>query len=270
MPFASLNGTQIHYLQQGFGEPLLLLHGLGCSSYDWEYQLPAFSARYRVIAPCLRGFGASEKPQGPYSIAEYCDDALALLAHLNVRRAHVVGFSMGGAIGFQMAVSAPKRISSLIAVNSQPTFELDDWRKHLLVLSRVGMASVLGMQRMSRLLAKQLFPLAEQQHLRKVMVERHSRNHKASYLAAVQALAGWSVRDRIGQLPMPVLMLSAEHDFVPASARRMYAQSMPDGRLETIADSRHATPFDQPRVFNERVLSFVDEVASRERLPQVG
>jgi len=139
MTFAPLKDLKLHYQQHGRGEPLVLLHGLGSSSYDWEFQVPAFSKYYRVIAPCLRGFGDSDKPPGPYSISQYAHDVIDLLDHLGIARCHVLGFSMGGAIAFQMAVDQPERLHSLIVVNSQPSFELDHWRKHLMVITRIGM-----------------------------------------------------------------------------------------------------------------------------------
>ena len=65
MTTARVNGIALHYQEAGTGEPLLLLHGLGSRSDDWEMQLPAFAGRYRVIAPDLRGHGRSAKPPGP-------------------------------------------------------------------------------------------------------------------------------------------------------------------------------------------------------------
>jgi pimeloyl-ACP methyl ester carboxylesterase len=257
MSFARLKDLNLHYQQHGRGEVLLLLHGLGSSSYDWEFQVPAFSKHFQVLAPCLRGFGDSDKPPGPYSIAQYASDVLGLLDHLGVERCHVLGFSMGGAIAFQMAVDRPERVNSLIVVNSQPSFELDHWRKHLMVITRMGMASVFGMDRMARYVAKRLFPLPEQKALRDRMVERHVKNQKASYLAALQALAGWSVKDRIQQLYAPTLVIAGEHDYSPLEEKRRYVQLIPNARLEVIKGSRHGTLFERPDEVNRSVLDFL-------------
>jgi 3-oxoadipate enol-lactonase len=257
MTFARLNDLNLHYQQHGRGEPLVLLHGLGSSSYDWEFQVPAFSKYYRVVAPCLRGFGDSDKPAGPYSIAQYARDVIGLLDHLGIGRCHVLGFSMGGAIAFQMAVDQPERLHSLIVVNSQPSFELDHWRKHLMVITRIGMASVLGMERMTRYVAKRLFPLPDQQHLRDRMMERQAKNNKASYLAALQALAGWSVKDRIQQLYLPTLVVAGEHDYSPLAEKQGYVRLIPNARLEVIRGTRHGTLFEKPDEVNRVVLDFL-------------
>ena len=257
MPVARLKELNLHFQQHGQGEPLLLLHGLGSSSYDWEFQVPDFARHFHVIAPCLRGFGDSEKPPGPYSIAQYSADILALLDHLGIDRCHMLGFSMGGAVAFQIAVDQPQRVHSLIVVNSQPSFELDHWRKHLMVITRVGMASVLGMERMTRYVAKRLFPLPEHKHLRDRMLERQVKNQKASYLAALQALAGWSVKDRIHQLQVPTLVVAGEHDYSPLEEKKAYVDLMPNARLEVIRGTRHGTLFEKPVEVNRTVLDFL-------------
>jgi 3-oxoadipate enol-lactonase len=257
MTFVRLPGLNLHYQQHGRGEALLLLHGLGSSSHDWEFQVPDFAKHFRVIAPCLRGFGDSDKPPGPYSIAQYASDVVALLDHLGVERTHVLGFSMGGAIAFQMAIDQPRRLDSLIVVNSQPSFELDHWRKHLMVITRIGMASVLGMERMTRYVAKRLFPHPEQQALRDRMLERHAKNHKASYLAALQALAGWSVKDRLQELHTRTLVIAGEHDYSPLEEKKNYVRLMPNAQLEIIKDSRHGTLFEKPAEVNRTVLEFL-------------
>jgi pimeloyl-ACP methyl ester carboxylesterase len=265
MSFAHLKDLNLHYLQHGRGDPILLLHGLGSSSYDWEFQVPAFSKHFRVIAPCLRGFGDSDKPAGPYSIQLFASDMLALLDHLGIERCHVMGFSMGGAIAFQMAIDQPHRLSSLIVVNSQPSFELDHWRKHLMVITRIGMASVFGLERMTRYVAKRLFPRPDQAHLRERMLERQAKNQKASYLAALQALAGWSVKDRIHELFVPTLIIAGEHDYSPLAEKQGYVQLIPNARLEVIKDSRHGTPFEKPDEVNRAVLDFLLAAATELR-----
>ena len=107
VPFLTLNGVRIHCEERGAGAPLLMLHGLGGSCDDWRFQVPAFALRYRVVTPCLRGFGKSERPRGGYSIAQHASDAFALLDVLGIERSHVLGHSMGGAVAFEMALERP-------------------------------------------------------------------------------------------------------------------------------------------------------------------
>src|SRR5437762_3199638 len=112
MAYFEHEGCTLHYEEYGHGDPVLLLHGLGSSSLDWEYQVPELATRYRVIVPDARGHGRSDKPRGRYSITGFSADLIALIEHLNLKPVHVVGLSMGGMIGFQLAVDQPQLLKS--------------------------------------------------------------------------------------------------------------------------------------------------------------
>ncbi len=257
MPKTLVNDINIHYADEGNGEPLLLLHGLGSSVPDWEDQIPVFAQHFRVIAPALRGHGKTDKPKGPYSIGMMADDAFGLLDHLGIGTCHVLGFSLGGAIAFQMAVDEKRRVHTLVILNSQPSFELDHWRKHLSVLVRILMARVIGMERMARFVAKKLFPDPDQARLRQKMIARHGKNDPDVYIAAVNALKGWTVKEWIGGLHMPTLVLAAEQDYTSIEEKQAYVAELPNARLEILEDSRHASHIDQTERFNEMVLEFL-------------
>jgi len=257
MPQAEINGIQMFWLDEGAGEPLVLLHGLGSSSMDWEYQVPALSQHYRVIAPCLRGFGRSEKPEGAHSVKTWSEDVVALLNYLDLGEVHLLGFSMGGAISFQTAADHPQLLRSLTILNSQPSFELDHWSKHMMVLTRIGMARTLGMSRMARYVARRMFPHPHQSDLQARMIERHSGNCRASYVAAVNALAGWTVAGEIHRIDHPTLVLAADQDFTPLSEKQAYVELMPNARLVEISDSLHVSHVDQADVVNAQVLEFL-------------
>ena len=124
MAYFEHEGCNLHYEEYGHGTPLLLVHGLGSSTLDWEEQIPALAARYRVIVPDVRGHGRSDKPRERYSIAGFSADLVALIEHLNLAPAHYVGLSMGGMIGFQLGVDQPQLLKSLCIVNSAPEVKL--------------------------------------------------------------------------------------------------------------------------------------------------
>lgn len=257
MPQAEINGIQMFWLDEGAGEPLVLLHGLGSSSLDWEYQLPMLSQHYRVIAPCLRGFGRSEKPYGAHSVKTWSEDVVALLNYLGLGAVHLFGFSMGGAISFQTATDHPHLLRSLTILNSQPSFELDHWSKHMMVLTRIGMARTLGMPRLARFVARRMFPHPDQREQQATMIERHSRNDRASYVAAVNALAGWTVADRIDGIYHPTLVLAADRDFTPLHEKQAFVARMPNATLVEISNSRHVSHVDQAELVNARLLEFL-------------
>ena len=79
MPTTRSNGIDLHYETAGQGEPVLLLHGLGSRSEDWQLQVPALAERYRVVTADMRGHGRTSKPSGPYSVPMMAADVLGLL-----------------------------------------------------------------------------------------------------------------------------------------------------------------------------------------------
>jgi pimeloyl-ACP methyl ester carboxylesterase len=261
MPAVQIGSHSLHYEISGDGEPLLLLHGLGSSGLDWGEQVPVFSAHYQVITPDLAGFGRSDKLAGPYSIAEYAKDIFRLLDHLQIDRCHVLGYSMGGAIAFQMAADNPQRVSSLIILNSLPSFVLDNFAKRREYFLRCLVVRLFGMKPLARLVTKRLLPKEEHRAVAEKMAARYELNDRKSYLAALKALVGWSVSDRLDVLTVPVLMISADQDYTPVEEKRQYVEQMPNARLQVIRDSRHATPVDQAEVFNKVVLDFLAEVS---------
>ncbi|MEO1575422.1 MAG: alpha/beta hydrolase, partial [Pseudomonadota bacterium] len=227
MRHATEGEVAIEFQEQGCGEALILLHGLGCSASDWALQMPALSEKYRVIAPSLRGFGNSDKPEGPMTVMKYADDVVALLDSLNITRAHVMGHSMGGAVALQLAVAHPERLNSLIVINSQASFAVRDWRRYLVVLVRLLAGGPAGMEKLSRFLARRLFPKDHQADLRRHMVSQYKQNDSRAYLAAIEALAGWSVEDLVDRVATPTLVVAGEYDVTPVAAAREFAERLP-------------------------------------------
>ncbi len=261
MPVVRTGSYLLHYEINGDREPLLLLHGLGSSALDWQAQVPVFASAYQVIAPDLAGFGRSDKLTQPHSIVEYANDMFELLDHLGIDRCHVLGYSMGGAVAFQMGTDMPRRVRSLIILNSLPSFVLDTVAKRLEYYLRLLIVRLFGMKPLARLVTKRLLPQEEHRDVAEKMAERYARNDRKSYIEALKALVGWSTVDRLGMLTMPVLMISADRDYTPVDEKRKYLERMPNARLEVISDSRHATPVDQAATLNKIVLEFLAEAS---------
>ncbi|WP_050630472.1 alpha/beta fold hydrolase [Bradyrhizobium viridifuturi] len=108
------NGAAFHVVRTGRGRPLLLLHGWPEFWLTWKPVMARLADRYTLIAPDLRGFGDSDKPQGPYGPDQHTDDMLALLDALGIDRAGVVGHDVGGAVMQPLARKAPERIAGLM------------------------------------------------------------------------------------------------------------------------------------------------------------
>jgi len=252
----------MHYEQRGDGAPLLLVHGLGTGSADWEYQFPVLAAKYRLIAPSLRGFGRSEKPAGPYSISLFADDLRSLLDYLGVDKCHVCGVSMGGAVSFQLAIDYPERVRSLIVINSQPSFELNTLKKRMMMVSRVVLARVLGLERESAIMRRWNFPGRRNREFRQHLVGRF-KNELGPYLDAIDAVSEWTVVDSLDKLVAPVLFLAAEFDYTSPEEKAYFAEMISDARVVVIPGARHATHLECPDEINAAIVSFLEEVDSR-------
>lgn len=107
------NGAAFHVARTGRGRPLLLLHGWPEFWLTWEPVITRLADRFSLIAPDLRGFGDSDKPDGPYGPDQHTDDMLALLDALGIEQAGVVGHDVGGAVMQPLARKAPQRIAGL-------------------------------------------------------------------------------------------------------------------------------------------------------------
>ncbi len=108
-----VNGASIHTVQVGSRAPLLLLHGWPEFWLTWEPVMIRLAERFRLIAPDLRGFGDSDKPNGPWGAEGHAADMLALLDALDVERIGIVGHDVGGAVMQVMARMAPARVAGL-------------------------------------------------------------------------------------------------------------------------------------------------------------
>ena len=117
--FVRVDGQLVHVEQAGRGEPVVLLHGFGCSSYSWRHVLPVLARDFRVVAPDLNGFGYTERPRGvqPYTVQGQARLVLRLLDALGLRRVHVVGHSYGGAVASWLAARHRQRLRSLTLVD---------------------------------------------------------------------------------------------------------------------------------------------------------
>src|SRR5438105_12628721 len=118
MEVIAKDGSRLHVVERGQGDPVLWLQGLNAPAAAWAVQLAHFAHSHRSIAPDARGVGASDAPPPPYTTRGMADDSLAVLDALGVQRAHVVGLSLGGAVAQELALAHPERVRSLALLSS--------------------------------------------------------------------------------------------------------------------------------------------------------
>lgn len=256
---------KLHYTLHSpeHSETVLLLHGMGSSGDDWVLQVPALTPRYRVLTPDARGHGQSGKPPGPYSIPQMADDVVELLDDLKIDSAHLVGLSMGGCIGLQMAVAHPDRVRSFVSVNSFAKIRAAGWRGFARFLHRMWTLSFGTMDDVAEPLARTMFPKPEQEEIRRLTVKRIAANSKGPYRATLRACVEFNALPHLSRVKCPALIVAGDRDLtVSMAVKKEMHRGLPQAELVIVPDSGHATPIDQPEKFNEILLGFLQSQAS--------
>ncbi len=262
MPCTDAPGFRMEYKTHGRGAPLLLINGLGSDRSEWLHQLPAFSRRFRVITFDNRGAGGSDTPPGPYTTAQMADDAAALLGHLGVERAHVLGVSLGGMVAQELALRHPDRVRRLVLACTAPGGEgslrpAPEVLK-LFVLSP-GTDLEEGIRRVVPLLYSERYrrdcPREIEEFVRRRLAMPVSAQSNAWQLAAAMSHAAW---DRLGAIGIPTLVITGDGDMVvpPENSRRI-AHRIPGAKLVVLPEAPHRLFAENAEAFNREVLSFL-------------
>lgn len=130
--YATVNGVKLHYAEAGRGELVLLLHGFPEFWYSWRHQIEALSPHLHVVAPDMRGYNLSDKPERPedYRIEVMVEDVIGLLDHFGAKQAAIVGHDWGASVAWALAQKYPQRISKVAALQVPPA---PVWRANMTV-----------------------------------------------------------------------------------------------------------------------------------------
>jgi pimeloyl-ACP methyl ester carboxylesterase len=263
MPFLHLPDLDLYYETAGAGPRLVLLHGLGSSADDWALQLPEFAARYTVITVDLRGHGRSLPRAGAraLTVAQMADDVAALLAELGGPPAYVVGLSLGGCTAQLLAARHPGTVRALVLCNTFARLRPAGLRGAAQLARRAWLFVTAPMPVVAEYVAAGLFPKPEHHALKTEAALRIGRNPKGPYLAAMRAVVAFDSRAVLAGIRCPTLVLAGDSDLtVPMAAGRALARAIPGASFAVIADSGHASPYDQTEAFNRAVLDFLAKV----------
>jgi pimeloyl-ACP methyl ester carboxylesterase len=126
--FTDTNGIRMHYVTQGKGRLIVLLHGFPEFWYSWRFQIPALSKQFKVVAPDLRGYNETDKPEGVenYKVNTLIKDVLGLVNNFNEEKAIIVGHDWGGALAWEFARCFPEKTEKIIILNCPPITILQD------------------------------------------------------------------------------------------------------------------------------------------------
>ncbi|MEY8850093.1 alpha/beta fold hydrolase [Psychroserpens sp. XS_ASV72] len=249
----------LHYSVVGNkrGTTLLLLHGLGSTMLDWEFQIPAFSKDYHVVSVDLRGHGKSFKENIDYGVDVMVADVISLLDQLNINSVVPIGFSMGGAIAFQLAYSYPERVDKLVIVNSGPDFNAMGKIGEELLANRTEFLKTKGLKALAKDIAYNMFPEPNQESLRNSFEKRCAENNFEAYYQSFVTLMKWGLGDKLKDIKTKTLVVASDMDYTPVSFKENYVTKMHNAKLEVVKNSRHGVVLDQPEAFNKIVLEFL-------------
>ncbi len=251
-------GLQLSYLEQGQGPTVLFLHGLGSAAADWQLQFPVFAPQYRVIALDLRAHGRSEAGAFYWTIQDLANEVAELLEKLQAGPAHVVGLSLGGCVAQALALRSPTLVRSLTLVNTFGRLRPAGWGGARRMLQRLWLLCFAPMTANAAFIATGLFPRPEQAAFRAAAVARLSQNPRRTYFAGIRAVLAWDARPQLPALRCPALVIAGDRDTTVAlSAKEELSRLIPGAKLVVVADSGHATPFDQAKFFNRAVMEFI-------------
>lgn len=264
MPSASINGIDIAYTDEGSGTPIVFIHGYPLNRGMWEAQVRGLSAGNRVITIDLRGHGESQAPIWLASVDIYAADVKGLLDHLNIDRAVITGFSMGGYVAFAFLRNYPERVRALVLADTRPQPDAPEGKaarfQSALTAQEKGPGAIAEAM-IGRLVSQKT--LDERQPLVagiKAMMET----------TTVQGIAGdlMSMAERPDSVPMlasiavPTLIVVGEADaLTPVADSQLMASSIPGAKIEIIPGAGHLANMEEPEHFNRVVGDFVSSLA---------
>ena len=265
MPIVEAGGQRLYYEEHGEGEPLLAVMGLGGDHTAWLLQVPVWSASHRLVVFDNRDVGQSSQAEGDYEVRDMADDALALADALGLDSFHLVGISLGGAIAQEIALAAQDRIRTLtLCVTYGWTGGFGEQRSKVLrqVVERMSREEFVEFM-MMLIYSDRLFDVPEfAAAARQAMLDNPHPQPTEAWVRQLEASGRHDLRDRLGELSMPVHVIGARRDIlVPPFRSEDIAEAIPGARL-TLIDSGHLVNVEAAEEFNAAVLEFIAEHAS--------
>jgi 3-oxoadipate enol-lactonase len=254
--------ARLHVPNQGFGPALLLVHGFPLDHTMWRHQIRQFAGKYKVVAPDLRGFGASDISPGVVTMEDYADDMAALLDALRIDKVVFCGLSMGGYIGFQFAKHYPDRLAGLILCDTRAVPDTPEAAKNREALAAKVLkegTSVVAEDMMKKLFAPGTLEAGgdEVASIRAVM-----ENARPEGVAA--ALHGLATRpdsrELLGQIEVPTLVIVGEHDVIsPPDEMKAIADAIPGAEFLLVEGAGHMAPLEKPEAVNAAIGAFLEK-----------
>jgi len=258
-----------HSVDGASGAPaVVLLHPIATHSAIWAPQVAAWSAAFRVVRVDLPGHGASPPAEGSPSLDDYAAEVHAVLGELGIRRAAIVGLSLGGMVAQAFALAYPQQVRALVLAHTSA--RTDDavrelWSRRLALFEEQGLEA-------------QVAPTLERWFTRSFAAASPMTMHwlgqqirttaPAGYRSAVQAIQRLDFLDRLEEITAPTLVVAGAADSaVPPAAASTMAARIAGAKLVVLDDAAHIGNVQQPVAFTETVGGFLLEALNSEETP---
>jgi len=244
MPFVTVNGARLWYEERGTGEPILLHHGYTASRVNWMPIAERLQDKYRVILMECRGTGESEHTEDGYSLEQYAADVIGVADHLGLERFTYAGHSMGGGIGYVLALEYPERLERLVLMAAIPADGVprDEarWAEQRRQRNEGDREAMLR-----RYHAMRVRPEIETEAWFEDRIRHVLGVSDGHYEQGAEAMAGLHVGDRLGEITMPTLVLAGAADgLLPANLRDF--GRLPNATLHVFSRVGHEVSIQEP------------------------
>jgi pimeloyl-ACP methyl ester carboxylesterase len=254
MPYSTRNGVKTYYELSGEGFPLVLMHANPFDRRMFIYQVAHFSTYFRVINIDLRGYGYSDKPATTVTMADLCDDVVAVCKQEGVREAVFAGVSVGGVMGLQLGLDHPEIFRALVLVgcSSQPG---DRYQSRIDGYMQQGVEKF-HVQHLTDLVSKDFPQTKLGKYLLGMHTEMDGRLSAPAIAEIFHALQNRDLTARLPELKMPVLIINGEFDNSLKRSKEM-STKIAGAEHQVITGAGHACCLEDPAAFDEIVMRFL-------------
>lgn len=261
MPYVSSDEAQIYFETTGEGPPLLLISGIASDVASWAPVVPMLAERFRLVMPDNRGAGRTQD-DGPISPQDWIADCQAVLDHLEIDSAHVLGHSLGGMIAIRLALQVPERVDKLILCSTAPTQD----EKALALMREMAALyeSCIEPEAWFRILFQWLFapPFFDDPEgvaaAAQLAADYEFRQSPANFRRQVEALPRFEEFNTTA-IDRETLLVVAEHDLmIPPGLSQRSLEAVPGLRVQTLPGAGHSLHWDQPAGFCNIVIRFLE------------
>ena len=260
MPTARCGDIETAWYEVGRGDPLVLIHGLGDDHRAWRKLLPALSMRRRVLLYDFRGHGGSSIGTPDGTLSQLADDLVHLLDALELERADLCGFSLGGTIVMRTAIDHPERVGRLlpVATSSRVGRSAAEWYAARAEMVRAGSPDLRAtLERDTR----DVYANASQEFADGWLIRSQSTADPRGYGNACQAMAGLNAAPLDPELPRisaPTLVVAGDRDqHCPPRAAEIIAAGIPGARMALVEGVGHPIPVEKPDELGGLILNFL-------------